>query len=273
MYWNQLEIWKPNSGDVGQWLSNVVAAEEKNSQMGCARRVLLEWWDVTKEANVHYNKSPANAFLYKKIKKKGDRDHYYSMRLREDVKDYTPVAEKRKLSTIIRKVDTVDMNDEITRRVVEEYGEGYGDTNKISEDFEVVKKIVELYDNMRRNALVNINYWTNGETVEYDDGKEVKDLVAKNPRKKRRSCSGKQEMKLYPYQPIQSNEYEKKHYPTKKQFEERFYELTKETLSQIPNAKEFDDMEFLCDTIIEKKKDAHNESRASWIMKCLKKDL
>ena len=230
----------------------MVAAEEKNSQMGCARRVLLEWWDVIKEAKVHYNKSLINPFLYKKIKKKGDRDRYYSMRLREDVKDYKPVAEKRKVVTIIRRVDTVDKNNEITRRVVEKYGEEYGDTNKISEDFEVVKKIVELYDDLRKNALVNINYWTNGETVEYDDGEEVKELIAKNPRKKQKVAE-KREIKLYPFQPIQSNEYEKSHYPTEIQFQERFYEQVKEKLLTIPNAKEFDDIEFLCDIIIEKR--------------------
>ena len=70
--------------------------------------------------------------------------------------------------------------------------------------------------------LANINYWTNGETVEYVDGEEQASRYKKS--KKERRCSENRELKLYPFQAIQSNKYEKRHYPTGKQFLESFIE-------------------------------------------------
>lgn len=276
-YYGEMKRLKVTSDDLGQWLCNLAHARQDDnnpsSVFGATQNLITEWWNIVKEAKVHYHKSPiTNPFLYEKIKKKGDRVYYYLMRLREDVKHYTPVAEKRKVVIIIRRVDTVDKNDEITQRVIEKYGKGYANENEILEDFEVVKKLVELYDKLRKNALANINYLTKMDTVEYAEKNvaDTKELVMKNPKKKQK-ISGKREIKLYPFQPIQSNQYEKSHYPTEIQFQERFYKQVKEKLSTIPNAK-FHDLKYLCEKIYEKKREAHNESRASWIMERLKKD-
>lgn len=277
-YYRCIKSLKLESRDVGQWLcnfANVLSPEDRGPQYNITKNLITEWWDVIKKAKLHYEETPEKPFIYERPKKgTRDREKLLLKRLKDDVKEYEPFVGKRKYPTVIRKVDPVDKNDEITQLVVEKCEKkNHCDKDELLEYFEMVKTIIELHDNMRRNALANINYWTKEETVEYDDGKDIRLLVTKNPKKKRR-CSENRELKLYPFQAIQSNEYEKRHYPTEKQFLESFIEETRAKISNIPKAKTFDDeydIEELCEIIIETKKEAHVKSRASWIMECLKK--